>query len=121
MNCWTASPALIAGLAGTPVLIAAGQVLFKLTSARAGAADANGLMRLVADPYLLAALAIYGFGTIVWIYVLKSVPLTVAYPFMALTFCIVPLLAWMFLGETVGLRYGLGTALIVAGLLVVSS
>lgn len=111
---------VIAGLLLTPLLISAGQVLFKLTSRRAGAADINGLVALMLDPYLIAALAIYGFGTIVWVFVLKSVPLVVAYPFMALTFCAVPLLAFALLGETLSLRYLAGTALIVAGLLVVN-
>ena len=39
---------------------------------------------------------------------------------MALTFCAVPLLAWLLLGETLSLRYGLGSALIVAGLFIVN-
>jgi len=111
---------VLAGLLLTPLLISAGQILFKLTSARAGNADATGLLALARDPYLLAALAIYGFGTVVWVYVLKSVPLTVAYPFMALTFCAVPLLAWALLGEPISLRYALGVGLIVAGLVVVN-
>lgn len=111
---------VLAGLLLTPLLISAGQVLFKLTSRRAGDVDAAGLLALLTDPYLLVALAIYGFGTIVWVYVLKSVPLTVAYPFMALTFCAVPLLAWGFLGETLSLRYAFGAGLIIAGLLVVN-
>ncbi len=109
-----------AGLVLTPLLISAGQILFKLTSSRAGAADAAGLLKTVRDPYLIAALAIYAIGTVMWIYVLKSVPLTVAYPFMALTFCVVPALAWLFLGETLTLRYALGAGLIIAGVLVVS-
>ena len=112
---------LLAGLLFTPLLIAAGQILFKLTSARTGSADLGGLLALLVDPYLIVALAIYGFGTIVWIYVLRSVPLTVAYPFMALTFCVVPLLAWWLLGEHVSLRYAMGTGLIVLGLVVVNS
>ena len=112
---------VLAGLVLTPLLISGGQILFKLTSARTGAADAAGLAALLLDPYLLAALAIYGVGTIVWVYVLKAVPLTVAYPFMALTFCAVPLLAWGLLGEVLSLRYALGTMLIVAGLLVVNA
>lgn len=111
---------VLAGLVLTPLLISAGQILFKLTSARTGAVDFAGLAALLVDPYLIAAFAIYGFGTIVWIYVLKSVPLTVAYPFMALTFCAVPLLAWWLLGEQLSLRYALGAALIIAGLLVVN-
>ncbi|MBL8576852.1 MAG: transporter [Mesorhizobium sp.] len=112
---------VLAGLVLTPLLISAGQILFKLTSARAGALSASGLLSTLMDPYLIVALAIYGLGTIVWVYVLKAVPLTVAYPFMALTFCVVPLLAWMLLGETLSLRYMLGTGLIVAGLLVVNA
>jgi undecaprenyl phosphate-alpha-L-ara4N flippase subunit ArnE len=112
---------VLAGLVLTPLLISIGQVLFKLTSARAGGADMAGLLAVILDPYLIVALVIYGIGTVVWVYVLKSVPLTVAYPFMALTFCAVPLLAWGLLGETLSLRYGLGTGLIVAGLLVINT
>jgi undecaprenyl phosphate-alpha-L-ara4N flippase subunit ArnE len=112
---------LLAGLVLTPLLISAGQILFKLTSARAGGADAAGLIAVLFDPYLIAALAIYGVGTIVWVYVLKSVPLTVAYPFMALTFCVVPLLAWCLLGEILSLRYLLGAVLIMAGLVVINA
>jgi len=111
---------VLAGLVLTPILISAGQILFKLTSARAGAVDLAGLLAILVDPYLIAAFAIYGFGTVVWVYVLKSVPLTVAYPFMALTFCLVPLLAWGLLGESLSLRYAVGAALIIAGLVVVN-
>jgi drug/metabolite transporter (DMT)-like permease len=112
---------VLAGLLLTPILISAGQILFKLTSGRTGDLDGAGLMRLILDPYLLAALGIYGVGTVVWVYVLKSVPLISAYPFMALTFCAVPLLSWLLLGEQLSLRYTLGTGLIIAGLLVVNS
>ena len=78
-------------------------------------------LAVLLDPYLLCAFAIYGIGTVVWVYVLKSVPLIVAYPFMALTFCAVPLLAWLFLGEALSLRYAIGAGLIIAGLLVVNA
>jgi drug/metabolite transporter (DMT)-like permease len=111
---------VLAGLILTPVMIAAGQVLFKLASARTGAADLSGLIGLAANPYLLAALVIYGLGTVIWVYVLKSVPLNFAYPFMALTFCVVPLLAWHYLGEPLSWKIALGAALIIAGLLVIT-
>ncbi len=51
---------------------------------------------------------------------IKSVPLTLAYSFMGLTFCFVPLLAQLFLGETLTLRYAFGAALIVAGMLAIN-
>ncbi len=108
------------GLLGTPLLIAAGQVLFKLTSASAGDFGFRGLLHLALNPLLIAALALYGIGTLVWIYVLKSVPLTLAYSVMGLTFCFVPLLAQLFLGETLTLRYAFGAALIVAGMLAIN-
>jgi multidrug transporter EmrE-like cation transporter len=111
---------VLAGLILTPVMIAAGQILFKLASGRTGAADISGLLGLAANPYLLVALVIYGLGTVVWIYVIKNVPLNYAYPFMALTFCVVPVLAWYFLGEAYSLKACFGTALIMAGLLVIA-
>ena len=112
------SPALWGGLLVTPALIALGQILFKLASRGAGDVDAVGLLGLARNPFLLAALAVYGLGTVLWIYVLKSVPLNVAYPFMALSFCLVPALAWLTLGEAMTWRQLAGLALIVAGLVV---
>ncbi len=113
-------PSTWIGLLGTPLLIAIGQVLFKMTSTSTGDFSLRGLVMLAANPILIAALVIYGCGTIVWIYVLKSVPLTIAYSFMGLTFCFVPLLAQVFFGEPLTLRYILGTALIFAGLLAIN-
>jgi undecaprenyl phosphate-alpha-L-ara4N flippase subunit ArnE len=109
------------GLLGTPFLIAAGQVLFKLTSASTGGLDVRGLAGLALNPLFLAALALYGFGTVVWIFVLKQVPLTIAYSFMGLTFCFVPLMAQLFLGEALTFRYFLGVALIIGGMVAVNS
>lgn len=111
---------VISGLILTPVMIATGQVLFKLASERTGAVDVAGLTGLITNPFLIVALIIYGLGTIIWIFLLKSVPLSFAYPFMALTFVLVPLLAWYFLGEPLTWRKGFGTALVMAGLIVIS-
>ena len=52
---------------------------------------------------------------------LRSISLTHAYPFMAMTFVIVPLLATTLLGEPLTIRYWLGIGLILAGMLVISS
>ncbi len=109
------------GLISTPLLIASGQVLFKLTSRDVGNFDVKGIVQLLLNPFLLSALALYGLGTIVWIYVLKTVPLTIAYSFMALTFCIVPLLAHFWLDEALTWRYGAGALLILGGMLVINT
>lgn len=120
MDFSSLTPALWLGLIGTPLMIAMGQVLFKLTSQTTGSFSVSGLLALAFNPILLAALALYGLGTIIWIYVLKSVPLTIAYSFMGLTFCFVPVLAQIFFGEPLNLRYAVGAMLIIAGLLTIN-
>lgn len=109
------------GLLGTPFLIALGQVLFKLTSGTTGGLDARGLAGLLVNPIFITAIALYAVGTIIWIFVLKQVPLTIAYSFMGLTFCFVPLLAQYFLGEALTLRYLLGVLLIIGGMVAINS
>ncbi|MCJ8236981.1 EamA family transporter [Peteryoungia algae] len=119
MQLSTLTLATWTGLLATPLLIALGQVLFKLTSQSIGTFSAGSLMMLAINPVFIAALALYGFGTVVWIYVLRSVPLTIAYSFMGLTFCFVPLLAQIFFGEPLHMRYLIGTLLILAGLVTI--
>lgn len=102
----------------TPLGIAFGQILFKLSGAKLAAEDAP-LFMLVFNPVFIAAITLYATATFFWIYALKYVPLTYAYSFMALTFVFVPILAYFLLGEQFTLRYFVGASLIVAGLLVV--
>ena len=117
---WGAIPTLAwIGLIVTPFIVAVGQVLFKLAGDRMVAVSASGLMGTAIDPYMIAALGIYALGTVLWVVTLKFVPLTVAHPFMALTFVIVPLFSWWTLGEAVDFRYVFGLTLILAGLAVI--
>ncbi len=105
----------------TPIMIAVGQVLFKLTSTRLTAEAGTPFYSVALNPLFLLALAIYGSATLLWIYVLKVVPLSYAYSFMALTFVLVPLMAAFFLKEPLTVKYAIGACLIIAGLFVVQS
>lgn len=98
-------------------LIALGQILFKYVSVLS--VEANGSnVRVLA--WAAVALAVYGAATIIWIYLLRLIPLTKAYPFMALSFVFVPLGAMVLFGERLNTTYALGLALIIAGVLIVS-
>jgi len=101
-------------------MIALGQILFKLTSEKLDASE-KGFHTVFLQPLFILALVIYGAATLLWIYVLKSAPLSYAYSFMALSFVLVPILAAMWLGETVTLKYAIGAALIIAGLVVIQT
>ena len=99
--------------------IAVGQILFKLASHALG--DRTNLLALVTSPYLIGGGTLYVAATFAWIWLLSRVQLSQAYPFMALSFIIVPLLSMTFLGEHVTGRYWLGIALIVAGIVLTLS
>jgi drug/metabolite transporter (DMT)-like permease len=100
-------------LAGV-LLAAVGQVLFKV-----GATGHSALADFVNLP-IIGGLFCYGLGTVLWILALSKAPLTVVYPFTALTFVLVYAAGVLFLGETASMRSLLGIALILVGLFLVS-
>lgn len=110
-------PAYVYLATGCVVMIATGQLLFKLT---ANNLQGPGLaINTKALAILALALAIYGVATIAWIFVLRQAPLNRVYPLMALSFVLVPLGAHFLLGEPITPQYWLGAALLAAGLVVI--
>lgn len=99
--------------------IAIGQLLFKKA---AGAMSGTvGWQSLLLNGWLWAALALYGVMTLLWIWILRHAPLHIAYPFMGLAFLIVPVLAWLWLGEPLSWQTLAGGVLILAGVTLASS
>ena len=98
--------------------IAAGQVLFKYAANSLPARPALGAV--IANPYLIGALALYALCTASWIWVLQGLALNRAYPFLSLSFVLVPALSWYFFGETMTRPNLFGIALIVAGVVLAS-
>jgi drug/metabolite transporter (DMT)-like permease len=94
--------------------IASGQLLFKLSAISLSSA---GLRSVILSPSLLGALTIYGVATVAWIWQLRSIELSRAYPFMALSFVVVPLLSASVLKEPIDARYWAGTGMIIGGIL----
>jgi len=98
-------------------LISTGQVLFKIVGLMS--ARPTGIFH---PPTLLVAagaFAIYGVATLIWIYLLRSIELAKAYPFMALSFLFVPVAAAIFFGERVSYPYFAGVALVMLGIAVI--
>ncbi|MEN3369468.1 MAG: hypothetical protein V7609_1611 [Verrucomicrobiota bacterium] len=55
-----------------------------------------------------------------WLYVLKYIPLTKAFPLSRVVDVLVPLGCWIFLGESISMRRWCGIALVVIGLAIVA-
>jgi len=89
------------------ILGAAGQVFFKL------GATSRAFMHL--GTYTLAGFALYGASALLWLFVLARLPLSTAYPLLALNFVLVQLAGTLFFGEPFTAVKGVGLALIVAG------
>lgn len=100
------------------LLLAAGQLLFKKLGLELRAEPAGGAWRLLFSPVLYAAFSLYGFATLLWIWILSRVPLSRAYPYVALGVVFVPLASLLFFGERVRPLFWVGTGLIVMGIIV---
>lgn len=55
-----------------------------------------------------------------WLYVLKYIPLTIAFPLSRIVDVLVPIGCWIFLGEIISVRRWCGIALVIVGLALVA-
>lgn len=112
----------VLGLLAVAATLGGGQLLFKLAAGRLVLGQgAAALAASFASLPMIAALILYGLATVLWVYLLHGLPLSRAYPFIALAFAFVPLLSWLAFRDALDLRYGLGLALMLAGLYLVAS
>jgi drug/metabolite transporter (DMT)-like permease len=73
------------------------------------------LIAMYTDPLVLTMLGFAVAASVCWSLALQRTPLTIAYPFMALSFALVPLASVVFLRETLSWLQIVGIALIVLG------
>jgi drug/metabolite transporter (DMT)-like permease len=74
----------------------------------------------LASPLVWVAIVFVIISFLSWLYVLKYIPLSVAFPLSRVVDVLVPLCCWFILGETISMRRWCGIALVVIGLAVVA-
>ena len=101
--------------------MSAGQVLFKMAAQRFSASAALGeqLASLLGNTYFFVAFAFYCALALWWLWILTFIPLSRAYPFVAVAFAITPMFGGWLFDEPINLRLALGIATIVLGLVLV--
>lgn len=103
----------------TACSMAGGQILFKLgASSWSGDTLGQWVWSFVINPFLVSAVFLYAFTIIVWIYVLKILPLAIAYPLTALSYVLVPAISYFFLHEKVSIYTLSGSLLIILGVII---
>ena len=105
----------------------AGQITLKTGMAQVGqigqAALAEPLgiaARVLGNPFVVGGLGLYVLGAVAWLTVLSRVPLSLAYPILAISYAFTPILAWALLGESVPSLRWLGIGTICLGVFIVS-
>jgi drug/metabolite transporter (DMT)-like permease len=111
----------------TVFMSACAQLLLKLgVTAAIGAGHSfnnglNGIIQILLSPLIIIGILIYGGSVLVWIWVLSRVELSVAYPFVGLSFVFTLLFGVLILGEGVSITKILGTVMITAGCVLVAN
>jgi drug/metabolite transporter (DMT)-like permease len=101
------------------LVMAIGQVLFKQVALYYNAAQTWLDVKVLAT--LSVAGTLYVLSTVLWIWVLRYLEVSKAYPVFALGFVLVPLAgAWLF-GEHLSARYAVGALLIVVGVVLTNT
>ena len=103
------------------LLIAFGQLLFK-SAALQWRVDGFSWtsVQSFGSPRMVVALAVYAVATVLWVYVLRTAPLSSAYLVMSLAFVIVPVMSHFTLDEPLTVNTLLGGGLIVLGIAIAS-
>lgn len=79
----------------------------------------TGLTAL-ASPITWLAIVFTIFSLLSWLYVLKHIPLSIAFPLSRIVDVLVPISCWLILGENISPRRWCGIALVIAGLAIVA-
>lgn len=101
----------------------AGQTLIKLGVSQPPTNAFDPLatvMMILRSPFVLAGLLLYGVGALAWIMVLSRLSLSYAYPFLALNFVLVALVARLILGESIPAMRWVGIGFICVGILAIA-
>jgi multidrug transporter EmrE-like cation transporter len=117
-------PVLVSLVLLSVLLSAGSQVLLKfgMTGHAVGTALQNGNDRLQilaaigSSPPILIGLACFGLSAIVWLFVLARIPLSTAYPFVALGIVITVVAGRLIFGEAIAAGKIVGVCLILAGI-----
>jgi drug/metabolite transporter (DMT)-like permease len=99
----------------------AGQLMLKRGMTILGAQSLSGssivdvVLRMALSPWVILGLTIYVAGTFFWLMVLSRIDLSFAYPMTSMSYILIVLSSWYFLGESISPLRIAGVVTIIAG------
>jgi uncharacterized membrane protein len=118
---------IVLGWIGICILLAVlGQVFMKLGTRDVGGITVKKLaskeiFSILFNKYIFPGLLFYAIGWFLWLVVLSQAELSYAYPFFALSYAIIAIISWLFLGETMSLLKAAGILLIMIGAILLNA
>lgn len=99
------------------LILVCGQFLWKygMSKSSGGFQSLNGVLQLFVSPYVLSGLAMYGAATVLWLFILSRVPLSLAYPIQSLAYILAVIGAYYIFHEPLNAAKIFGCILILAG------
>ena len=98
------------------LLLSCGQFLFKFSALKIETTNLQVFFQTALNQYTIIGFLAFCLSAVMWLYILKTTPLSTAYPFMALGFLIVPIGSFFFFNESLSINYLIGVSLIVIGI-----
>jgi drug/metabolite transporter (DMT)-like permease len=102
------------------LLLVVGQTVWKIGLERMGGLHLGNLLQVMLSPLILLGIFIYGLATVLWLYVLSRLPISIAYPLQSCAFILALLIAFFVFKENVPLNRWIGTVIILAGITILS-
>lgn len=102
------------------VLLVTGQTVWKIGLERTGGLRLENLFSVLFSPLILLGIGIYGVATVLWLYVLSRLPISLAYPLQSLAFVLALVIAMVLFKESIPPNRWIGVAIILTGITVLS-
>jgi len=102
------------------LLLAVGQVLWKMGIRQTSITSAGELLGSLLNPFVIAGLLVYVFTTLLWLYIINKAEIGYVYPLQSLAFVFVSIAGIVLFGEHFAINRILGLLLIVFGVFLVS-
>lgn len=103
------------------VLLVSGQFLWKVGLARKvnPFESIRSIIELMFSPFVLGGLFIYGFATVLWMYILNRVDISIAYPMQSIVYVFAIIGGYYFFHESITPLKILGCLVILIGVLMI--
>lgn len=102
------------------LLLAGGQFLWKIGMTKIGTWTPGTILDVIRSPYIIGGGIVYVLATVLWLFILTRMPLSIAYPFQSLAYVIGIFLGFSVFNETVTPTQWLGAAIMVFGVYLIA-